>query len=215
MDSKHPRTERLHEIGTALSRPFFKPREWQFWRAVIVCFCLCSLLGHFLEMVYCGAMDGLFGIVEEDYAVKVDPWFVPYWVYGFGAVGMTLFLEPFKERIIAKRKTLWGALLEMFVIAVLLSMIMELGFGLLINQPDATGHYPYWDNSQLPLNILNQAWLVNDVFIGAAGMAYLWLMFPAVSIMLEKLDVIAAHTASKASIAVVYALGICCVGAYL
>ncbi|MDY2722974.1 MAG: hypothetical protein SOV20_04015, partial [Coriobacteriales bacterium] len=49
------------------------------------------------------------------------------------------------------------------------------------NQPDATGTYPYWDNSTLPLNILQQAWLVNDVFIGLAAMVYLWVIFPFVS----------------------------------
>ncbi len=168
-----------------------------------------------MEMAYCGAMDSLFGIVEDDYAVNVDPWFVPYWVYGFGAVGMTLFLEPFKERILSRRKTFWGALLEMFAIAVFLSMAMELGFGLLINQPDATGHYPYWDNSQLPLNVLQQAWLVNDVFIGLAGMVYLWFIFPAVSILLSNLEGVRARSASKVSFAALYSLGLCCVGAYL
>lgn len=205
----------LHRVGLKLSQPFFKPKELQFWRTLIVCFCLCCLLGHFMEMAYCGAMDSLFGIVEDDYAVKVDPWFVPYWVYGFGALGMTVFLEPFKQHILSKRKTIWGALLEMFAIAVFLSMVMELGFGLLINQPDATGHYPYWDNSQLPLNVFQQAWLVNDVFIGLAGMAYLWLIFPLVSIGLNKLDEVRRRAASKLSFATVYSFGLCCAASYL
>ena len=130
----------------------------------------CRLAGHALELPYCSSMDALFDIVEDDYAVFIDPWYVPYWVYGFGALGMTFVLEPLKERIIARRKTLAGALAEMFVIAVFLSMAMELAFGLLVNQPDATGTYPYWDNSKLPLNVLQQAWLVNDVFIGFAAL---------------------------------------------
>lgn len=160
---------------------YFAPTTWAFWRVLITCFCICCLLGHALELPYCSSMDALFDIVEDDYAVFIDPWYVPYWVYGFGALGMTFVLEPLKERIIARKKTLAGALVEMFVIAVFLSMAMELAFGLLVNQPDATGTYPYWDNSTLPLNILQQAWLVNDVFIGFAAMVYLWVIFPFVS----------------------------------
>ena len=90
---------------------YFALRTWEFWRALIVCFCLCCILGHWLEMPYCWLMDQCFGIVADDYAVWTDPWYHPYWVYGFGAVFMTLLIEPLKERLILHRKTLWGAFL--------------------------------------------------------------------------------------------------------
>ena len=165
----------------------FAPRTWRFWCSVIVCFCLCCYLGHALEVPYCTAMDALFGIVDADYAVFNDPWYVPYWVYGFGALGMTFLLEPLRSRIVARRRTFLGALAESFLLAVLLSMALELVFGLLVNQPDANGVYPYWDNSQLPGNILQQAWIVNDLFIGLAATVYLWGIFPLVSALFARL----------------------------
>lgn len=100
---------------------FFAPKTFEFWRAVIVCFCMMTLLGHFLEIPYCLAMDSMFGIVDDSYPVWTDPWYHPYWVYGIGAVVMTLLIEPMKERIIIKRKTLWGAMAESFLIVVLLA----------------------------------------------------------------------------------------------
>ena len=170
----------LHKITKEDEVGYFAPRTWEFWRAVIVCFCLFSLVGHWLEIPYCLFMSNAFGIVDADYNVWTDPWYHPYWVYGFGAVIVTLIVEPLKERIIMKRKTLWGALLESFVVLVLLSMVIELIAGWLINQPDALGEYPYWDNSELPLNIFGQAWLVNDVCIGIAAMFYVWIFYPLV-----------------------------------
>lgn len=170
------------------ARGYFAPKSLRFWCTTFVVFCLCCLLGHALEYPYCLTMDALFGIVADDYAVFVDPWYVPYWVYGFGALGMTLVIEPVRGLAIERRKTTAGALLETFVFAVLLCAVLETGFGLLINQPDAAGVYPFWDNSKLPGNILQQGWIVNDLAIGAAAMAYLWVIFPLASTLIERLS---------------------------
>ena len=159
----------------------FAPTKWWFWRALLVSCIIVCFLGHWMEIGYCTVMDLAFNIVEDDYAAVVDPIYVPYRIYGYGALAMTFLLEPLKDRFLRRRKTVRGAFLEMFAVAVFLSMALELGFGLAINQPDATGHYPYWDNSQLPLNVLGQAWLVNDFFIGLAAMFYLWVVFPVVT----------------------------------
>ncbi|RSX55942.1 putative ABC-transporter type IV [Bifidobacterium dolichotidis] len=159
---------------------YYQPRTWFFWRTLIVCLAVFSLVGHWLEIPYCTAMNNMFGIVSDDYAVWHDPWFVPYWVYGIGAVAMTLIVEPLKEWIIRRRKTLGGALLESFIIMVALAAVLETGIGLIINQPDAQGVYPFWDNSVLPGNILNQGWIVNDFFIGIVAMVYVWLLYPLI-----------------------------------
>lgn len=167
---------------------FFEPKTWAFWRALIVCFCIMNLLGHLLEIPYCLVMDTFFGIVDESYAVWTDPWYHPYWVYGAGAVVMTILLEPIKERIIVKRKTLWGALLESFVIVVILAAAMECIIGWMVNQPDpVTGMYPFWDNSHLPGNIFGQAWIVNDIAIGIGAMIYVWLVYPLVCRFLNRI----------------------------
>jgi uncharacterized membrane protein len=65
-------------------------------------------------------------------------------------------------------------------------MLMELTMGFLLNQPDSTGEYPLWDNSDLPLNILDQAWLVNDVFLSALAMLYVWIIYPLCEKYLKK-----------------------------
>ena len=188
-----------HEIGSLMtsetwslrkvfSQSYFKPKTWHYWRTLAVCFFLASWMGHWMEVPYCGAMDVLFGIVDDNYATVLDPWWVPYRIYGYAALVLNLVLEPFKEHFIRNRKTLWGAFIQVFLNTIALACILELTFGLIINQPDANGVYPFWDNSNLPGNILGQAWIVNDVFIGLVIMFYLWIMFPFVSCFLKQID---------------------------
>ena len=96
---------RLHKLTEKDEIGYFAPKTWDFWRALIAAFCICNILGHWLELLYCVIMNALFGIVESDYVVWTDPWYHPYWVYGVGAVVMTLILEPMKEWIVVRRKT--------------------------------------------------------------------------------------------------------------
>ena len=74
--------------------------------------------------------------------------------------------------------------------------------GLILNQPDAAGEYPLWDNSELPLNILGQAWLVNDLVLGGVAMLYTWFVYPWCERML-------AHVPARAMnvIAIVVVVG--------
>ena len=191
---------------------YFAPRTWQFWRALIVSFCLMCIVGHWLEIPYCFVMDQCFGIVDEGYAVLSDPWYHPYWVYGIGAVVMTFIMEPLKEQFILARRTLKGALFQSFVVAVGLALLLELVIGLIVNQPDANGVYPYWDNSQLPFNILGQAWLVNDIFIGAAAMLYVWVIFPLIC---EGFGLLRPRVANVFFGIIVAGFAICCTVSYV
>lgn len=203
---------KLHRLSKRNEIGYFKPKTWAFWRSLIASFCILCILGHWLEGGYCLIMDSLFGIVEPDYAIWIDPWYHPYWVYGIGAVLMTIFIEPFKERFITRRKTLWGALLQTFVVTVFLSMVMELVIGLIVNQPDEFGKYPYWDNSQLPLNVFGQAWLVNDFFIGLGATVYVWLVYPLICEMF-----IAPKKERTANIilgVIVGVFALCCIASY-
>ncbi len=202
---------RIHKVTEDDQIGYFAPRNWAFWRSLIVCFCLMCIVGHWLEIPYCFFMDLFFGIVEDTYAVLTDPWYHPYWVYGIGAVLMTLIVEPLKERIILRRHNLGLALLESFVVVVVLSMVIELVVGWLVNQPDAEGVYPYWDNSQLPLNIFGQAWLVNDVAIGLVAMIYVWIIFPLVC---EGFSRLRPPVANGAFVFVVAAFIGCCIASY-
>ncbi len=178
----------------------FTPNSWAFWRNNIMCFCVNNVLGHCLESLYCKFMDKSFGIIDDTYAIKFDPWYHPYWVYGIGGEAMTLIFEPIKERILKRNKSLPGAMLETYVIAVLAAMGMELGFGLMVNQPDEDGNYPYWDNSKLPLNIFKQAWLVNDLVIGAVAVAHIWVGYPLVCKLMSRLSERAANAVFAATV---------------
>ena len=185
---------RRKQNGTSVRISYFEPKTWGFWRALIISFCVCSWLGHWLEIPYTNIMDALFGIVDDDYAAAVDPWFFPYRIYGYGALFMTLLLEPCKEWFMSRSKTAPRALLKMLVAAIILSGILETVFGLIVNQPDAYGEYPFWDNSALPGNILGQGWIVNDLFIGIVAMVYLWLILPVICTLLNKIPKCAANT---------------------
>jgi uncharacterized membrane protein len=197
---------RQHETG------YFAPRTWEFWRTLIVCLCVFSMVGHWLEIPYCLFMDHLFGIVPDEYAVWNEPLYMPYWVYGIGAVVMTLVVEPLKELLITRTNKLRTAFLLSFILMVLLAMFLEWGIGVLINQPDASGVYPFWDNSQLPLNIGGQAWLVNDVVIGAVAMLYVWVLYPLLCNFFAARSPRAAHAWF---VGIVVAFLTCCFFAYV
>lgn len=201
----------FHRITDHSEIGYFAPKRWEFWRSLIACFCIFTIVGHLLELLYCVIMNALFGIVEPDYVVWTDPWYHPYWVYGIGAVVMTLIIEPLKERIILHRKTLWGALLETFALTVFLAMLMELIIGWIVNQPDASGEYPYWDNSELPLNIFGQAWLVNDIFIGLAAMLYVWILYPLIC---EGFNKLRPRVANIVFVVIVVGFALCCTASY-
>lgn len=200
-----------HHFSRDSELGYFQPRIWAFWRSLIACFCIFTIVGHWLEIPYCSFMDHFFGIVEDDYAVWFDPWYHPYWVYGFGAVFMTLVIEPFKERILKRRKTLWGAVLQTFFFTVFISMALELAIGLLVNQPDEFGEYPFWDNSQLPLNIFGQAWLVNDIVIGIMATLYVWVLYPLICNAFLHMK---PKTANIVFAAIVVVFLLCCTASY-
>lgn len=199
-------------FASIVRKSWFAPKTWAFWRALIVCFILFNIIGHWVELGYCIAVDSLFDAVEDDYAVWDDPWWHPYWVYGLGVVFMTLVFEPIKERLMKGSTSVWETVIKTFLLAMFLSMVLELTFGLIVNQPDATGQYPYWDNEKLPFNVLNQAWLVNDFFLGLASTVYIWVVFPLVCAAFE---IMKPRTANIVFAVIVVGFALCCLTSYL
>lgn len=190
---------------------FFEPKTWAFWRGIIMYLFVFSVVGHWLEIPYCLSMHALFGIVDSGYAIWSDPLYVPYWVYGIGAAIVTLMLMPLKIHIIGKRKTMWGAALEFFAICVVMCAVMECVMGWIINQPDEFGQYPYWDNSVLPLNIFDQAWLVNDFFLGLVALGYVWFAFPFCQ---KAMRLIGERAANRVFVSVLVLFGFICLSFY-
>ncbi|MEA5020785.1 MAG: putative ABC transporter permease [Gordonibacter sp.] len=154
----------------------YAPDAWPFWRNLALYFCVFSVLGHWLEIAYCSFMN-LFGIVDADSLVWADP-FYPFLVYGIGATICSIVLVPLKIRLVERCSSLLNAGVRFYIITVLVCMLMELVMGFMLNQPNAAGEYPLWDNSKLPFNILDQAWLVNDLTLGAVATVYTWVIYP-------------------------------------
>lgn len=174
-------------------------RDRVFWRNLAVYFCVFSVAGHWMEIAYCSFMN-LFGIVDEDSLVWADPLY-PFLVYGVGVAVCAIALVPLKERLLARRRTRWGAGAEFYLIAVVACLVMELVMGLLLNQPNELGEYPLWDNSVLPLNVLGQAWLVNDLALGAVAMLYTWAVYPLCERALAKVPARVMDAVALATVA--------------
>lgn len=172
----------------------YAPDAFAFWRNQAVYFCLFSVLGHWMEIVYCNFMN-IFGIVDPESLVWDDPMY-PFCVYGIGVLVCALVLVPLRIQLVRRRKTMADAAVEFFIITVLVCMAMELTMGLILNQPDAAGNYPLWDNSQLPGNILGQAWIVNDVGLDAVAMLYTWVVYPLCQKALAKVPIRIMNAAS-------------------
>ena len=186
----------------------FNPKRFAFWRNLIVYFCAFSWIGHWMEIPYCLFNDFFFGIVDDNSVVFTHP-LEPFMVYGIGVIVCIMVMVPLKNALVKHNKRFWLAAVEFYVIAVFLSMMMELVMGLLMNQPDpVTGVYPLWDNSQLPGNILQQAWIVNDVLLGAILMLYTWVVYPACQKLYGKMP---WRTAEIVSAIIIIAFIIVCI----
>lgn len=201
----------VHRIKKIYETGYFRPKTWRFWRSLIACFCIFTIVGHWLELVYCLFMNHFFGIVADDYAIWIDPWYHPYWVYGVGILFMTFFIEPFKEYVLTKRKNMWSAVLITFVFAVVIAAVLECVIGFIVNQPNEFGKYPFWDNSQLPLNIFGQAWLVNDLVMGFMTMFYVWIFYPLICYIFERLSPKSANILLGV---IVMVFAGCCIASY-
>lgn len=166
--------------------PFAQLKTWEFWRNQAVYFCVFSLVGHWLEIIYCLFMDYHFGIVDPESLVW-DDFLSPFPVYGFGVIICAVAMVPLRSWLCERCSTKPRAAGVFYLIGVFASMAMELAQGFLQNQPDENGEYPLWDNSELPLNILGQAWLVNDIMIALVMFGYVWGLYPVMERGIAKL----------------------------
>ena len=184
MDSRADGTPRTNE-GTRWAQLLERLRSRHFWRNLALYFCVLSVIGHWIEIPYCLFMDQ-FGIVDPESLVWDDP-FYPFLVYGVGATVCSVALVPVRDELRSRCKGRFSAVTSFFVIATVACMLMELVMGFMLNQPNAQGVYPLWDNSELPLNVLGQAWLVNDLTLGAVATLYTWVVYPAAERALDRI----------------------------
>ena len=177
--------------ASAAGGGFSRLRTWPFWRAMILYFCIVSVVGHLIEYPYCWLGMTFFGSVDPTSEVLTNP-FKPFFVYGVGVVLCCVLLEPFRELLLRRFSRPSAALLVFYVVSVFIGMAFELTQGFLQNQP-VDGVYPLWDVSDYPGNILGQAWIVNDIFIGALITLIVWVVLPWANGLVERLNDAAAN----------------------
>ena len=159
---------------------FFRPKTWPFWRNLIIYFCVFSVVGHWLEALYCTFIR--FGIIPGIY----DPnsqiwsdWLYPFVVYGVGAVACVLLLFPIKMALDKKLRSKTLSLAISFAINALVCTLIELAMGLMLNQPDASGAYPLWDYSDMFMNFMGQVCLQNAIAFGLVATLMVVFIYPS------------------------------------
>ncbi|MDO4182179.1 MAG: hypothetical protein Q4E12_01015 [Coriobacteriia bacterium] len=178
--------DRHDTVGRGFRATFKDAGTFGFWRNIVVYFCVFSVVGHLVEWPYCWIGATFFGSVPPDAEVLTNP-LKPFFVYGFGITACAVLLVPYKEHLRKYLPRPWMALLVFYVISVFIGMGMELTQGFLQNQP-VDGVYPLWDVHDHPGNILGQAWIVNDIFLGAIITVVVWVVYPACERAIAKLS---------------------------
>lgn len=150
-----------------------------FRRSLLMYFCLFSIVGHWMEVGFCLLVK--WGVLLGTYDPASAVWrnlLNPFPIYGVGMVACALVLFPALAKI---RRTVGGfglALLLSFALNTLVCSGLELGLGLLQNQPDPSGVYPLWDYTSMPFNFMGQICLQNSLAFGAVSSLMAWVAFP-------------------------------------
>lgn len=169
-----------HTVG------FVRLRDWQYWRRLVLFFCIFSVVGHLVEFPYCWIGMTYFGSVDPDNEVITNP-LKPFFIYGVGIVLCSVFLEPFRRFLLGRAPSAVRALIAFYLVSIFIAMAFELIQGFTQNQP-VNGEYPLWDVHDLPGNILGQAWIVNDLLLGALITFVVWLVLPFSNRLADRLE---------------------------
>ncbi len=165
----------------------WKPTTWEFWRNMIIYFCLFSIVGHWMEAGLCLFIK--YGIVPGIYDPNSGIWrdyLSPFPVYGAGMVACGLLLYPIKTKLEEKLGGIWKPLLASFIVNTLVCAVIELILGLTSNQP-VNGVYPLWDYSTMPFNFMGQICLQNTTAFGVVATLMTWAVWPALQRLSAKM----------------------------
>ena len=181
----------MEEAGRSYeeARGFFKLRTLQFWRNIVIYYCVFSVVGHWMEAAYCLTIK--YGIMPGTY----DPnsqiwsdWLYPFPVYGCGFLACVLLLSPVRFWLQKHIKNVFVALAASFVVNAAVCGAIELVMGLMLNQPDpVTGVKPLWDYSDMAFNFMGQICLLNTCAFGLVATLMTWAVYPALERFLNRL----------------------------
>ena len=175
---------------------------WAFWRNLALCFCVFSVVGHWLEIGYCtlvrlGLLPGTYDPASQVWA----GWLDPFCVYGFGAVACVLLLRPLKARLQRRLPGGVAPLAASFVVNMLVCVGIEFANGLLFNQPLADGSLPLWDYRDLPCNFQGQVCLQTALAFGIVSTFMTWVVCPCLETLFARVPRRALDAAFAAVVA--------------
>ena len=137
------------------------------FKLCLICF-IGSFAGVILEMLWCLVTNGY---IESRAGLVWGPFNL---LYGVGAVIMTVFLYPFRNR--SSAISFLGGMAVGSVVEYLCSLFQEICFG-------STS----WDYSHLPFNLNGRICLMYSVFWGILGVIWVKSLYPRISRLTLKL----------------------------
>ncbi len=200
--------ERQKEL-VARAWDLWKPTTWNFWRSMIIYFCLFSIVGHWMEAGFCTLIK--WGLVAGTYDPTSGIWrdyLSPFPIYGIGMVACALLLFPIKTKLQEALHGRISPLVLSFLINTAVCATLELILGFTQNMPDANGIYPLWDYSDMPFNFMGQICLQNTLAFGAVATLVTWVVFPVLQRQYLKLPE-DMRKAIFVAVVVFYALVLC------
>ena len=189
-ESSQSSTAQIGEHENLLKRTdYYRPKTWAFWRNILIYFCVFSVVGHWLEALYCTLIRfGILpGIYDPNSQIWSD-WLFPFVVYGIGAVACVLLLFPVKNLLHKRFKSTALVFALSFVINATICTLIELAMGLMLNQPLADGTMPLWDYRDMFCNFMGQVCLQNAIAFGLISTLMVWILYPLLETGMEKLS---------------------------
>lgn len=157
---------------------FFAPKTWPFWRNLIAYFCIFSVVGHWMEAGFCLLIK--WGLVQGTY----DPnsqiwsdWLYPFCIYGVGVCFCVLVFYPVKMFLMKRVKSIPLCVILSFLVNAFVCGVIEFVMGMVMNQP-VNGHFPLWDYSNMPFNLMGQICLQNTALFGVVATLITWVVYP-------------------------------------
>ncbi|MDO4183490.1 MAG: putative ABC transporter permease [Coriobacteriia bacterium] len=154
----------------------WNPKSFNFWRNLVLYFCIFSVVGHWMEWCVCWLIR--WGIVPGTYDPNSGIWrdmLNPFFVYGAAMVLIGLLLFPLKNWLQKKCPNNIVALILSFLANTVMVAAIELALGFTLNQPVGT----LWDYSTMDFNFMGQICLLNTTFFGVMATLMTWVVYPA------------------------------------
>ena len=159
-------------------------RKWEFWRDLLIYFITFSLLGHWLEMLFCQLIVA--GVFMGDYdptnAMLWKQWLFPFTAEGAAALAIVFILHPAARWLLKKTGgRVLPAVLLSFLLNALVCTAIDFTTGMVANQD-----YQLWDYRQLPFNFMGQVCLQNSMVYSIAATLIVWVIYPAMDKALHR-----------------------------